>query len=469
MSTKVIIPQRNEPLAAWTAKRVLETAPSVDEVIIVNDGEQPMPCKESRRLRVLTPWKDWKGTAPARDAGIMAAGSDCDYIILLDAHMNFPAGFDWAARLTDRCSTLDDQAIVSPGSCILNHKTKQMQVKDTEKGMAFGTTMTLMSGGEKKGGRTTHHMVFESKWRPKYGSLPGETQSVLGACYCFSRDWYINDLGRPWLGMEHWGTLEQSLTIPNWLAGGICYVEPFVIGHLYRTGHQVPYRQDNAMRWYNKFRLVDVLPMSEKLREKLLAHLMKNPEVMQRHADIKLAMDRNSAENKFLRAHLADYDVTVEDYFEEWEAGSPGRMYVRDIKDALDDRNVSYKSNAKKTALAKLLCDTLADEMRGNRPCFGIDYPPGDSTHDTQNAEPATSKPEAGTRPYLRNEKVEDPGVPCKHCRRPMHLLDDIEVTHTYPNGNRRIICKHCSMPQILTNKETEQNKNNGQEENNGN
>lgn len=443
---KVIIPQRNEPLAGWTAKRVLETAPSVDEIIIVNDGTQEMPCAENRRLRVITPWKDPKGTAPARDAGIMAAGNDCDYVILLDAHMNFPDTFDWAARLVARCVALDDQAIVSPGSCILNHKTKQMQVKDTEKGMAFGTTISLMSGGKaKEDPKTgaTHrsaHYVFESKWRYKYGSLPGETQSVLGACYCFSRDWYINDLHRPWLGMEHWGTLEQSLTIPNWLAGGVCYVEPFVLGHLYRKPGQVPYQQDAPMIWYNKFRLVEVLPMSDKTREKLRAHLMKNPQAMARFDDIKAAMERNATQNNALRDHLAQYEVTIEDYFDAWKAGSPGKMYVKDIRAALDERHVKYPKSAKKAVLEKLLIDTLADAMRGNRPAFGV---------NGEKPKAAPDKPK-GTRPYIKNPTIVDHGVKCHHCHGSI-FMDQVTRTHTYPNGNKRIICPLCAMPNIVT------------------
>jgi hypothetical protein len=446
MSTKVIIPQRNEPLTAWTAKRVLETAPSVDEVIIVNDGEQDMPCKETRKIRVITPWKDWKGTAPARDAGILAAGVDCDHVILLDAHMNFPSSFDWAERLVTRCNSLGDQAIVGAGSCVIDHKTYQMKVADTEKGIAFGTNISLMSGGDKKGNVTSPRHVFESKWRDKYGTLPGLCQSVLGACYCFSRTWYIQDLHRPWNGMEHWGTLEQSLTIPNWLAGGDCYVESFPIGHLYRSGHQVPYQQDNAMRWYNKFRLVEILPMEDSTRAKLRAHLMKNPEVTHRFDDIKAAMERNQAANAAIKAHLANYEVTVEDYIQAWAGDEKTGMKVADIRAALKDRKVKAPAKSKKPALEKILTDTLADEMRGNRPAFGVDG-------EIKKAESRNGKPKPqGTRPYIQNKEAIDPGVKCAHCGRRLHLLDKkaIEVTHTYPNGNRRVICGHCNMPFII-------------------
>jgi len=447
-TTKVIIPQRNEPLAGWTAKRVLETAPCVDEVIIVNDGQQEMPCAENRRLRIITPWKEPQGTAPARDAGIIAAGADCDYVILLDAHMNFPNGFDWAERLVARCVAHNDQAIVSPGSCILNHQTKQMQVKDTEKGMAFGTTISMKSGGVVKDNKRSPRMVFESKWRPKYESLPGETQSVLGACYCFSREWYIQDLHRPWQGMEGWGTLEQSLTIPNWLAGGICYVEPFVIGHLYRKSGQVPYRQHMAQLWYNKFRLVEVLPMADKTRNQLRAHLMKNGACMQHFDAIKSAMESNATHNDALREHLAGYEVTIEDYFDAWKDGSPGKMVVADIRAALADRNVTHAKSARKPALVKLLLDTLSDEMRGNRPAFGIDYPGEEKGKAGSGNQKPETKPK-GTRPYVKNPEVHFAGIQCPHCKGQM-FPSESKRTHTYPNGNRRFICPNCAMPFVV-------------------
>ncbi|GAG14887.1 unnamed protein product, partial [marine sediment metagenome] len=256
------------------------------------------------------------GTGPARDIGIVEAGNDCDHVILLDAHMNFPSTFDWAKRLTDRCVSLKNEAVVGAGSCDIDHKTYQMGVKGNH-GLSFGTTIKSMTYGRETEKDEVKHRapnhIFESKWRPRYGSLPGLTQSVLGACYCFSRDWYMDDLRRPWQGMEHWGTLEQSLTIPNWLAGGCCYVEPIPIGHLYRQGNQVPYKQDNAMRWYNKFRLLDILPMEEKLREKMRNHLMKNPEVMHRFEDIKAAVQRNKPVNDALKAYYAEvFEETVE-------------------------------------------------------------------------------------------------------------------------------------------------------------
>ena len=182
----------------------------------------------------------------------------------------------------------------------------------------FGATLgkTLDARGE--------HRIFPSKWN--YNGKAGEVQSILGGCYVLQRDWYIHGLKRPWAGMRSWGTSEQTISIINWLCGGSCNVVGVEVGHLFRTGEQCEYQNDLSLGerfdfmagvWYNRFRLIDVLPMSDELRKEMLLWLAGNHIRSGIVAKLKewRALDTDSA----LKSHLLGHGITLDDYLKEYD------------------------------------------------------------------------------------------------------------------------------------------------------
>ena len=277
----VIITNRNEPMLPFTVRRIQETADCKVEIIVVDDGsDQAIP--ELPGVKII-PIKEPTGLAYCRDVGIEAASNDA--CLILDAHMNFHPD-NWASY-----SVEFSQSYREGIGCAVSTQLDSDPWNDT------GRQMSMLARREpdpgEKGGwilkkRSAYYGArietictktarpFPCKWNGDYKELikdgePGVIQCILGGAYVLSRAWYLQGLQRPWRANRGWGTSEQSIAIPNWLCGGESYLMPIEIGHQYRTGKQgrVPYQVREKMEvqiLWNRFKIIEVLPMDEELR-----------------------------------------------------------------------------------------------------------------------------------------------------------------------------------------------------------
>jgi len=325
----IVITNRNEPHLNDTIMRAIETSDCA-EVIVVNDGA----CKFGRvaGVRYETPWKTAKGLQPARDYGIEIAAHD--HVILMDAHMQFRDGSGWADQMTAHlvdpttlvCATC---LSVCPSSyrfveecdhCrIMRERIEAHGAKAPAMPKArYGARLQLLESSKDE------HKIFASHW---VYDAPGEKQSILGGCYALSRDWYMQGLRRPWRNMRAWGMSEQTLSVINWLFGGRSVCDSAEVGHLFRRSGKVPYECGTDTRqgleynygiWLNRYRLLDVLPMSPELRERMHYQLNRNHvrSGMRRRVDAWMT-DRSCDEE--LKRALADCGKTLDDYAEAWD------------------------------------------------------------------------------------------------------------------------------------------------------
>jgi hypothetical protein len=338
----IIIPQRQEPRLEDTVRRVLDTAALCPTIIVVNDGEDNVPQFVQDHAKVITPWRKSLGLQMCRDVGIEAA--ETDTVILLDAHMQFYDGSEWDKVLTEwslshtsgiGCAVCEGvcgktwKMAAQCEHCEKMHmdiaKLKKEEAPRYEPGKRYGARIVWTEKSQAQS-RRSEWKIFPSKWNEGNGAKPGIAQSVLGGCYVMQRERYLQEIGRPWRGMRAWGTSEQTLSIVNWLCDGFCECLDIGVGHWFRKPWEVPYPvtcgdkpgfAHQAGIWFNRWRLLQVLPMAEKTRRKLLDWLAQNklrPGINERVVKW-LCLDNESWK---LRWHLEHQSRTMEDYKAEW-------------------------------------------------------------------------------------------------------------------------------------------------------
>ena len=331
----VVLPTRNEDMCAFTVRRLFESRQGCAlDVIVIEDGspkqydfmEPPAGCRlRFERLPINI------GLCYCRDMGIAMA--DYDAVLVLDAHSNFYDTDRWAWKLAaySQANPTHLGCAVSvqlrPESMDMDHDPTR---DDKPPGRYRGAGL-IMCGVDSN----QRHSVFPSKWGlpTKWGVEDGEArhmagevvevQTVLGGAYILSKSWYMDGLRRPWRDLRGWGTSEQSISIPNWLLGGTNVLMPVEIGHMYRTAqyHLVPYRTRYADIYWNQWRLAHALPIPERLRGQLLAHIQKNETWI--HAPQTIAIQMREFPPGPYQDYLACAPRTWAEYVERWKVELP--------------------------------------------------------------------------------------------------------------------------------------------------
>ena len=182
MSYSIIIPTRNEPDLLWTVENVRRTC-NPKQIIIVYDGAQVIESIPDA-VQCQTPWVTPQGVGRCRDWGIQFTESE--YIILLDGHMDFEAG--WTDVLIDTCKQNKNSIVCSRSASITAGGMK------TDKKIISGAHIRYIGAGG---------MPLEVEWGES--CEPGEIQCCLGACYCMKTSRYFT-IGGPCAGAFGWGT-----------------------------------------------------------------------------------------------------------------------------------------------------------------------------------------------------------------------------------------------------------------------
>ena len=201
----VIIPAINEPLLGWTVDNVKRVSPDA-EIIVMED-------------------KKHEGVGQMRHRGIKKAKHDT--VIIIDGHMDFAKN---CFKLLDSHVKKNPKSIACPECRGLDKDLKPKQMN------RFGADLY-----EVQPGGTTHKPnVFVSKWRKSESKKTHSVPSVLGACYAFSKDWYMDGLGGVWKHHRGWGKSEQMLCLMNHYMGGdsVCVASTYA-AHLFRKGRVI--------------------------------------------------------------------------------------------------------------------------------------------------------------------------------------------------------------------------------------
>jgi glycosyltransferase involved in cell wall biosynthesis len=303
MLISVVIANRNDPLLSWTIENVIQKSVTNPQIIIVHDGKQDrLPMKSGGALH-FGPFAETRGPMACRDYGIQQARGEL--IFITDAHMDFEQG--WDAKLIDAMKDHPKRA-----ACCICHHNAEIDIDDTEH-VYYGAHCNWIS--EDKGQK----WVLNGQWRND--SSTGPIGCVMGASYAFSRSWYMDGIGRPWQGGRGWGMDEESLSIATWLMGGDVVLLPIHVAHQYRTQAQVGYElgpREQASVWFQRWLIVNMLPISEEQRKELLDALMVNGAY---RAHYKAFEAWGGDEAVRLRNLYATGPMTMDQYRSEWIDG----------------------------------------------------------------------------------------------------------------------------------------------------
>jgi len=251
----VVIPHVTDPFIRLTVETVFADCPTA-QIVIVQDGAQPdlaMPTG----VRVLRPWPERRGVGPSRDAGIGNASNDI--IVVMDAHVRVLPGA--IEGLSDVVRS-DPTAV----ACALSGCSHADLTNTVISDPAYYYT-----GGRVRY-QTEQGWPLEPGWM--VGLEPGtELGCALGGMYALSQARY-NALGCPWKRMIGWGTGEQTLCMVNWFHGGSTILADAKGDHVYRDSTEsLPYETPERIKagiYYNRLRLLDMMPIPQREREKLI-------------------------------------------------------------------------------------------------------------------------------------------------------------------------------------------------------
>jgi len=260
-----VIITRDEPeMLKWTISNLQRTAPG-NEVIVVFDGFQEQP-ELPAYVRRLVPWAIPLGVGPCRNVGIHAAKNN--FVVLLDTHMDFEDG--WLEPLLEpvlennKTISCSRSAVLRPG---------HLDLASTKK----------INHGARIEWSNEKNYPFEPVWH--YHPPRSEVQTVLGACYCLCRHWYITGLHSPWANAFGWGTSEQLISIVNWFCGGRQILADCTTGHVYYDrSDSKPYKHSEmnlAGKWYNRCRAIDLLPLDDERKKGLIDCVMNRTDARQ--------------------------------------------------------------------------------------------------------------------------------------------------------------------------------------------
>lgn len=307
-----------------------------------------------------------EGPGRTRNRGIEAA-TDADVICIIDAHMRF------------------------------NGKVLAQMAKHVAKNgglicpMVHHNETCSMDGSHYAGARIVYKAkdgkaqnALAGKWSREL--TPGPRGCVMGACYVFGRDWYMQS-GQPLAALPGWGCDEEALSIAAWMSGHTPEVFDGRVAHLYRPRPPwiVP-AESHAAVHASRMALIHCVATDANDRREL--------ERWQREWVFEGIPACNTPEAERFRLAL----LKMPRKWREW----------RDS-----------------------VCEP--EEIDGVQSgCVSI----------------AVDRPKQGPTQPRPTPTTPLHGCVCRHCFT-IHDPIKLPVSHTYPNGNRRHICPACGNPFI--------------------
>ena len=330
MNYSVIIAERNEPDLKNTVTNI----------------------KHNNNAHVIVQ-SDNKGLGPQamRDRGIgLAAGSDV--VIVMDGHMRTQKGtLDAMAEWVHANPTS-----VAVAQC--HHSYTEDWTGQPYSGASFAW--------KDQGKDANEPQAFTAKWRKDHAT--GQIPCVMGACYAFSRAWYMDGLRRPWQYGTGWGCDEELISAATWLMGGRVDLLPVSVWHQARKPGQVPYKITNQQLigvWANRTRILDMLPMSADERNELVKHIMPALTLSQWRQVNAVSNQQEVAEyNSFLSTGPMDWATFKQEYIGV-QTIKPTTM--KELREQARNMGITVPFGCKKVELQALIGGKKCSQPAKNR------------------------------------------------------------------------------------------------------
>lgn len=304
------------------------------EVIVIDDcSDDPIVLPSELNVSLFRN-AERLGPGASRHIGVEKATGD--YILLLDSHMRFEAG--WYEKAMERITLPGREKFAHCGSCV-GLESADMFMEEFPRDVEFGSIpigrriiVNKTSHARKvaddtysvlENERPTHFsispseiitlpaspryygaqlnilglnpndakefQVFEGVWQSDKPGDDYEISCLMGACYFFKRDFFLSIGGLKW--NRQWGSEEPNLSLKTYLAGGSVRIMKGVrVGHKFHTGN-LPYKLFEYWKVYNKIRSIQTI-FNECEAAKCLEHFVGARDL--RLAMIELEKDRQS-------------------------------------------------------------------------------------------------------------------------------------------------------------------------------
>jgi hypothetical protein len=264
-----------------------------DGVCVVFDGERQPEYNLPAHVRVERPWTDPRGCGQARHHGITT--STATYVVLIDGHMEFTAG--WLDTICDHLRR-HKRDVTCAHMQSLGHDWKPLA------GQIYSGAYIALRCHEDG----NQFWALAAKWNRGPAIESGRIGAAMGACYGMRRAWY-RGMGEPLRILQAWGGDEEMLALCTYICGGQTYLLPITAGHIYaaprlmRIGSGV----EDCRVWANRLAVLRSLPGDHADLE-AWAHKCGLPWVQ-----IEREYDRVRPQVAELRDHLSRQKRTFED------------------------------------------------------------------------------------------------------------------------------------------------------------
>jgi hypothetical protein len=323
--------------------------------------------------------KDHTGPGHNRHRGIEAA-TDAEVIVTIDAHMRFRG--DVLRRLA---LGVEGHGGLMVPFCHHNSTCSFVDAVKTGENYYAGARMVYRNqDGDRR-------VALCAKWARD--TKAGPRGAVMGACYAFRRDWYM-EIGQPMAMLAGWGCEEEALSIAAWMSGHTPEVFDGHVAHLYRA--VAPWRQ------------------SQTQEERMAVR-----------------------QNRMALIHAVVSDATARRELEQWTGG----QHQEPSPECERFRLALLKQPRKWCDWRKAICepDEIDGKQAGGRGTEGTERTEGTKGNvKVKQIQPHKIR--------TLNIRVPVAGIKCPHCGA---VHGTLPITHTWPNGNHRVICPNCGNPFI--------------------
>lgn len=209
----VIITAVNDPRLQSTVRSIRATSDAkAVEVIVVDDCSATKIYCDGADVVVRNQFRC--GCGPSRHIGVLHA--QMPWVLLVDAHVQFPAGWYEAAEAVMRNDGGNNRRLFCYPCGVLD---KFHQSMASSKATYWNGATINLYGPDRK--HPKQKQVLEARWADNKGQ-DGEIACVMGASYLLERDWFLSLSALRFL--KSWGSDEIMLSLKNWLFGGKNYV-----------------------------------------------------------------------------------------------------------------------------------------------------------------------------------------------------------------------------------------------------
>ena len=409
LTTEVIIAERNEPDLKATIANIREHSPGVS-VRVVSD-------------------KQGRGPMAMRHEGIMR--STADVVIIMDGHM----------RVLPRRLNAAAEYIGKRGKKVACLKCFHSPEVDWISHMKAGAKLLYKTYG---GDGERDPPALAGKWRTEQSA--GKIGCIMGACYVFRRDWYVDGLKMPWQHGTGWGCDEEMISAATWLRGGEVELLPWAVWHRARKPGQQPFRytgeQMNGL-FANRLRLLQVLPMPDAKRNELVEYAFGRLPRHERWQIAEICKQTEGWQAEY-RAFLGAGGLSWDDF----ETMVIGKEVVKmpsmmELREQAREAGIKVPFGCKKSDLVRMLDDYDAGNKKCNPPCDECECVPEIENKPSQKVERPTTKPKQRAN-WGANEANNLGKRECPHCGAPSNSVV-VNTRHVGRLTLRQRECKACA------------------------